>query len=186
VTERRRILTARKILVASTGVTGVAAVGYFLLAGRARDEANYPTGNLMPPPPLPRDAGMLAAPPLPIGESTLERVARGQNKIALVRIDSEKNVFFSPVDSQSLGSSLPQGELAGLILADKTFAPGNSYVVAFTETGSGKTKPFKLQIVAVDDMGQKNVAAYRRIIDAVRAQAPKCDCPPGDPLCSCL
>ena len=185
-TGRPRIFTARKILVASTGL-GVAgaAVGYFLLSRAASEQMNYPTGNLMPPPP-PHDAGMRAVPPLPIGADTLELAAQGRRTLVLVRLDTEKNVFISLLDGSSPGEDPPRSEIAKVVLADKLFAPGNSYVIAFERTGSGKTKPFGVRITAVDDKGEVNVAAYRRILAAATAKTAKCKCPPGDPLCSCL
>jgi hypothetical protein len=195
----RRIFTARKILVASTGV---AAVSYFLLARRSR-EFDPPVGNLMPAPPPPVDAG--AEPQLSIDAKTIERVARGELQMALVRIDASNEVEYvaqalpKSVRGREVKWTLVRGFVPGqkgvsavhLPVDDARFIVGHTYVVVYRETGSGKTLPFALEIAGLDDTNGRDLAyavAYARRLDAEKAKLPKpaCNCPPGDPLCECL
>jgi hypothetical protein len=193
----RRIFTPRKILIASTGV---AAVTYVLLSKRS-PELYPPVGNLMPAPPL--DAA--AVPHLSIDAKTIERVARRELQMSLVRIDASNEVEYvtakapKTVREREVKWTLVRGfvrdpqavSAARLPVDDTRLVVGHTYVVAYRETGSGKTLPFALEIAGLDDATGKELvyeAAYTRLLEIEKAKLakPSCNCPPGDPLCECL
>ncbi len=192
----RRIFTPRKILIASTGV---AAVTYFLLSKRT-PELYPPVGNLMPAPP-PDSA---AAPHLSIDAKTIERVARRELQMSLVHIDASNEVEYvtaaapKTVREREIKWTLVRGlardqravSAVRLPVDDNRLVVGRTYVVAYRETGSGKTLPFALEIAGLDDATGKElvyVAAYVRLleIEEAKLRKPACNCAPGDPLCEC-